>query len=171
MRNIWQFLLREKIVQLFSVVLAITLISGVIITWLEPDISFASGIWWSVVTLTTVGYGDIYPASLGGRILAVIIMFFGIGLLSTLSASLAALIISHRIKENKGMCVADFQGHLILWFFRINRTLKESKKNGHVFLIKATKQTIRRFLHVHEFTVSWFWHFWVSIYTNRLSKR
>ena len=47
---------------------------------------------------------------------------------------------------------------------------KDWKKSGHVVLIKATKQKIRRFLHVHEFTVSWFWYFWVSIYTNRLSR-
>lgn len=139
MRNIWQFLLREKIVQLFSVVFAITLISGVIITWLEPDISFASGIWWSIVTLTTVGYGDISPASPGGRILAIIIMFFGIGLLSTLSASLAALIISHRIKENKGMCVADFRGHLILceWNHRTRAILKELRADTHTKDLKV----------------------------------
>ena len=133
MRNIWQFLLREKIIQLFSVVLGITLISGGIITWLEPNISFGSGLWWSVVTLTTVGYGDISPASPGGRVLAIIIMFFGIGLLSTLSASLAALIISHRLKENKGMCIADFRGHLILceWNHRTRAILKELRADSH----------------------------------------
>jgi hypothetical protein len=47
-------------------------------------------------------------------VLAIIVMFFGIGFLSTLSASLAALIITHRLKENKGMCAADFENHLIL---------------------------------------------------------
>lgn len=133
MKRIWQFLLREKIAQLFSIVLGITLISGTVITWLEPEISFSSGLWWSVVTLTTVGYGDISPTSPGGRILAIIIMFFGIGLLSTLSASLAALIISNRIKENKGMCVADFQDHLILceWNHRSKAILKELRTDSH----------------------------------------
>ncbi len=133
MKKIWQFLLREKIIQLFCVVLGITLVSGVIITWLEPNISFGSGLWWSIVTLTTVGYGDISPASSGGRILAIIIMFFGIGLLSTLSASLAAIIISQRIKENKGMCIADFQGHLILceWNHRSRAILKELRADTH----------------------------------------
>lgn len=133
MKKFWQFLLREKIVQLFTVVLGITLISGVAITWLEPDLSLGSGLWWSIVTLTTVGYGDISPASPGGRILAIIIMFFGIGLLGTLSASLAAIIIGHRLKENKGMCVADFQGHLILceWNHRTRAILKELRADFH----------------------------------------
>lgn len=133
MKKFWQFLLREKIVQLFTVVLGITLISGVAITWLEPDLSLGSGLWWSIVTLTTVGYGDISPASPGGRILAILIMFFGIGLLGTLSASLAALIIGHRLKENKGMCAADFQGHLILceWNHRTRAILKELRAALH----------------------------------------
>lgn len=133
MKSFWQFLFKEKIVQLFSVVLAIILSSGVAITWLEPDISFGNGLWWSVVTLTTVGYGDISPASPGGRVLAIIIMFFGIGLLGTLSASLAAIIISHRLKENKGMCAADFQGHLILceWNHRTRDILKELRTSAH----------------------------------------
>ena len=132
MKRFWQFLLREKIVQLFCVVLGITLSSGVAITWLEPDLSFGSGLWWSIVTLTTVGYGDISPASPGGRILAIIIMFFGIGLLGTLSASLAALIIGHRLKENKGMCAVDFQGHLILceWNHRTRAILKELRADS-----------------------------------------
>jgi voltage-gated potassium channel len=132
-KSFWQFLLREKIVQLFSVVLGITVVSGIVITWLEPNISLGSGLWWSIVTLTTVGYGDISPASTGGRVLAIIIMFFGIGLLSTLSASLAAIIISHRLKENKGMCVADFQDHLILceWNHRTRTILKELRASSH----------------------------------------
>ncbi len=133
MKRFWQFLLRENIVKLFIVVLGITLCSGIIITWFEPDISLASGLWWSVVTLTTVGYGDISPVSLGGRVLAIIVMFFGIGLLGTLSASLAALIIGHRLKEYKGMCAADFQDHLILceWNHRTRAIIKELRADSH----------------------------------------
>jgi voltage-gated potassium channel len=133
LKSFWQFLLRENIVKLFIVVLGITLSSGLIITWFEPNISLASGLWWSIVTLTTVGYGDISPESPAGRILAIIIMFFGIGLLSTLSASLAALIISHRLKENKGMCAADFQDHLILceWNHRSRAIIKELRTDSH----------------------------------------
>ena len=41
-----------------------------------------SGIWWSVSALLTVGYGDIYPVTVTGRILAVIISFLGVGLVA-----------------------------------------------------------------------------------------
>jgi voltage-gated potassium channel len=48
------------------------------------------GIWWAVVTVTTVGYGDLYPKSVGGRIIAMVVMLFGIGFLSVLTATIAS---------------------------------------------------------------------------------
>ena len=48
------------------------------------------GIWWAVVTVTTVGYGDLYPRSVEGRIIAMVVMLFGIGFLSVLTATIAS---------------------------------------------------------------------------------
>jgi voltage-gated potassium channel len=52
--------------------------------------SIWDGIWWSVVTVTTVGYGDVYPRSVDGRIIAIIVMLVGIGFLSVLTATIAS---------------------------------------------------------------------------------
>jgi voltage-gated potassium channel len=52
--------------------------------------SFWRGIWWAVVTVTTVGYGDITPKTVQGRIVAVVVMLFGIGFLSVLTATIAS---------------------------------------------------------------------------------
>lgn len=41
-----------------------------------------SGIWWSVSTLLTVGYGDIYPVTIGGRVMAIVIAFLGVGMVA-----------------------------------------------------------------------------------------
>ncbi|MCM1215297.1 MAG: ion transporter [Lachnospiraceae bacterium] len=41
-----------------------------------------SGIWWSVSTLLTVGYGDIYPVTIGGRMMAIFIAFLGVGMVA-----------------------------------------------------------------------------------------
>ena len=37
------------------------------------------GVWWAIVAVTTVGYGDTYPETDAGRIIAIIVMFAGIG--------------------------------------------------------------------------------------------
>jgi voltage-gated potassium channel len=48
------------------------------------------GIWWSVVTITTVGYGDLYPKSVDGRIVAMIVMLVGVGFIAVLTATIAS---------------------------------------------------------------------------------
>ena len=56
------------------------------------------GIWWAVVTVTTVGYGDQVPTTVAGRTIAMVVMLFGIGFLSVLTATIA----SRFIKTDRG---------------------------------------------------------------------
>ena len=53
--------------------------------------TFGDSLWWGIVTITTVGYGDLVPESRVGRITATVLMFTGIALLGTVAASLASL--------------------------------------------------------------------------------
>jgi voltage-gated potassium channel len=55
--------------------------------------SFWDGIWWAVVTVTTVGYGDLYPKTVGGRAIAMLLMVFGIGFIAVLTASIASIFV------------------------------------------------------------------------------
>ena len=52
--------------------------------------TFADGLWWAVTTVTTVGYGDRFPTTTEGRLLAVMLMFMGISLVGVITASVAA---------------------------------------------------------------------------------
>ncbi|MEI7561641.1 MAG: potassium channel family protein [Actinomycetes bacterium] len=52
--------------------------------------NFADGLWWAVTTVTTVGYGDRFPTTTEGRLLAVVLMFMGISLVGVITASVAA---------------------------------------------------------------------------------
>ena len=53
-------------------------------------------LWWGVVTLTTVGYGDVYPVTPEGRLAAAVLMLLGIGLFSGITASVTSFLISSR---------------------------------------------------------------------------
>ncbi|MFG0213390.1 potassium channel family protein [Brevibacillus porteri] len=80
--------------QVVGVVTIIMLWSSTAIYLLEYGVnenikSFPDALWWSIVTTTTVGYGDISPVTAGGRIMATILMITGIGMLGALTANFA----------------------------------------------------------------------------------
>ena len=64
--------------------------SAATVRFLEPSITtWSDAFWWATVTATTVGYGDISPESAAGRVVAVVLMFVGIGTIGMLTASIA----------------------------------------------------------------------------------
>jgi voltage-gated potassium channel len=65
----------------------------------EPESNIKTAedaIWWSVTTITTVGYGDRYPLSMEGRIIAMVLMFSGVGLFGILSGFVASLLVGKK---------------------------------------------------------------------------
>lgn len=56
--------------------------------------SFGDALWWSCTTVTTVGYGDRYPVTTEGRVIAVVLMLVGIGLVGAITASVATWMVS-----------------------------------------------------------------------------
>jgi voltage-gated potassium channel len=63
--------------------------------------SYPDALWWAIVTVTTVGYGDRYPVSEGGRAVAVILMLVGIGLIGVLTATVASVFIKEHTDANR----------------------------------------------------------------------
>jgi voltage-gated potassium channel len=63
----------------------------------SPGANITTGgdaLWWGIVTITTVGYGDFYPVTTLGRITAVFVMFAGIGIIGALASILASLLVA-----------------------------------------------------------------------------
>jgi voltage-gated potassium channel len=88
-----------------SFTVAITLIGGVVMRYADqqnfPNIG--DGLWWSVQTVTTVGYGDHVPTNAVGRTVAAIVMLVGIGFLSVLTATITAAFIESARKRIEGV--------------------------------------------------------------------
>ena len=63
--------------------------------------SYPEALWWAIVTVTTVGYGDRYPVSPGGRVVAAVLMLVGIGLIGVLTATVASVFIKEHTDANK----------------------------------------------------------------------
>ena len=67
------------------------LVFGYVFYLTEPEVNtFGDGIWWALVTVTTVGYGDITPSTTLGRFVASALMFLGLGLIATVTAIVSA---------------------------------------------------------------------------------
>ncbi|MBQ7563316.1 MAG: ion transporter [Lachnospiraceae bacterium] len=66
-----------------------------------------SGLWWSMSTLLTIGYGDIYPVTIGGRITAIIIAFLGVGLVAIPTGILSAGFVGQLSKYEEKLAKSD----------------------------------------------------------------
>lgn len=96
----------------------------------NPDLSWTDGFWYSLVTMTTIGYGDFFPKTNGGRYLVgVPLMFFGIGLLGYLLSMIAAALVAAKTREVRGMSSFRFEEHLVIFNYpgltKVERVLDE----------------------------------------------
>jgi voltage-gated potassium channel len=88
--------------------------------------SAGDAIWWSMVTLTTVGYGDKFPVTIGGRLIGIILMVGGVGLFGITSGFVASWFLSPmQKKENNDI------GTLKQEILELRSIILESKNNLH----------------------------------------
>jgi len=139
--------LRQKVVLFlktstgFKIVLFFTsliLLSSLIVFVIERRtnegfLSFFDSLWWTIVTISTVGYGDRLPASITGRIVAIVTIFIGIGIMGTVTGRIASFLMERQMKEAKGLLdYSKMKGHFIIcgWKREMNRVLHEILKSN-----------------------------------------
>ena len=126
-RAFWEFLHRENLLRLCSVIVVLIVGGAIGLAYFEDDRSFPDALWWATVTLTTVGFGDIFPTTFGGRAIGVVLMFFGIGVLGMFTATIAGVFVEKRLRKERGMGSYDLEGHIILceWNDRTREILRD----------------------------------------------
>jgi voltage-gated potassium channel len=101
----------------FLTFLVVVIGSAVVLHFEEfaPHATIVTGgdaLWWAVVTLATVGYGDTYPITEGGRITATVLMAVGVVLIGVLSSFLASTFIASRQRDDREAIIATLQHDL-----------------------------------------------------------
>lgn len=93
------------------------------------------GIWWATVTVTTVGYGDLYPTTVFGRLIGIVVMLVGIGFLSVLTATVASHFVkTERNDESTEMLerLARIEGELMALRAELVETSLREEERDHV---------------------------------------
>ena len=91
----------KRLRTVLSLILFFIVIFGFIFFITEPDVkSFSDGLWWALVTITTVGYGDITPMTSIGRLVASALMFLGLGLIASLTAVVSVKFIQNFVDHH-----------------------------------------------------------------------
>jgi voltage-gated potassium channel len=80
------------------VALVLVAVSGLLERLVEPETFTSIGLayWWAAMTVTTVGYGDIVPHTVGGRVVAVALMLVGFSLIPLLASAIVSVLVSKR---------------------------------------------------------------------------
>ena len=91
----------KRLRTVLSLILFFIALFGFIFFTTEPDVkSFSDGLWWALVTITTVGYGDITPMTSIGRLVASALMFLGLGLIASLTAVISVKFIQNFVDHH-----------------------------------------------------------------------
>ena len=114
--NIRGVMRQNGLTYMLAFVAAMVVIGGTAVWWVEGDIeTWWDGIWWAIVTTTTVGYGDISPDDTTARFIAIVLMLCGIGTLGMITASIANYFMSHSDEANAPSDVLFVRDQLDKW--------------------------------------------------------
>lgn len=129
---------RHPLFKILTAIILVSLTGAVLIILVEHNLnqeqfdSIYDGIWWVLVTMTTVGYGDRVPITPGGRFIGIVIMFTGVAIVSLFTATISSIFVARQIKEGRGLEQINLKGHLVLcgWNFNAEQILSSLVKRG-----------------------------------------
>jgi len=125
------FLRWPLIPRILLIISSVIIIFGSSIHVIEPT-SFPTifdGIWWAIITTSTIGYGDFVPTSILGRSIAILLILIGTGFVTTYFVALASSAVTNQNAYLEGKTSYQGKGHVVIvgWNERVKETIKQLK--------------------------------------------
>ncbi|HID40231.1 MAG TPA: potassium channel protein, partial [Calditrichaeota bacterium] len=137
------YILEHPTVRALIILFSITVTAAVLVEIFESRYNnqfqnIWDSVWWVLVTITTVGYGDKIPVTPAGKVLGILVMMVGIAALSVVTATLSSVLVTRKIREGKGLQELKLKDHILLcgWNEQAQEILTTFEQEGH------TKDTI-----------------------------
>lgn len=174
------FLRWPLVIRIFTIAISLMLSFGTIIHFIEPDTfpSLFDGIWWAIITTSTVGYGDFVPLTFEGRVIAIVLILVGAGFLSTYFIMLATETVMSQNAYLEGRTAFKGKDHVIIigWNERtrevinqltslqsqcdiilVDETLQKNPyNNNHIHFVRGTpfRDVILKKVMLHKATIA-----------------
>ena len=142
----------KSIIRVIAFALVLNLIFGVLFYFAEheaqPDLTIWDAVWWAMVTMTTVGYGDFFAHTFTGRFfISYPCMLLGIGIIGYLVGIVAERMLEHGSKKRKGLLEVKMNNHIIICNYpgdqkilRLKEELSRSKRYKDSELVLVTNE-------------------------------
>lgn len=117
--------------------------------------SYADSLWFTMTTILTVGYGDIYPSTSAGRFFTVIFLYIvGIGLFASFIGKAMETLTLHRRREERGELMFKGQGHIVIidWSYKAENAIAEILKqdeNAQIVVIDRLEKAKEIHTRIH----------------------
>ena len=126
----------NEILRIIIGIVGLAVVSGILIIIFEKNAetgffkTFEDGLWWGFVTLTSTGYGDKFPVTSIGRIVAVLTMILGLGTVALFTATISSRFVEQRIRKGQGLETIKDKSHIVIcgWNFNIENIITTLEK-------------------------------------------
>ena len=103
--------LRKAVGLIVAVATSLAIGAAVLERLLEPEVfdTYPHALWFSITTVSTVGYGDLVPESAAGRVVASALMLTGLGLIPLITSVVVSILVSQRSREAREQEMQDLR--------------------------------------------------------------
>lgn len=121
----------RAVTTIIGIAIALVLIAGLLARLVEPKTFDSIGLayWWAVVTVTTVGYGDVVPETPQGRVLGAMLMLTGLSLIPTLTSVIVSTLLYKSRKTDQDR-IEQLENEQALTLARIEERLERIEQQG-----------------------------------------